>query len=207
MTQLFPKPRSRRFGQLNVGLVLYGSSLALLVTADLGLSPWDVLHQGVALTIGARLGFVVVATSFVVLLLWIPLKQPPGIGTILNAILIGLVFEATISVLPESVSVAGRWALLVAGVGLNGIATGMYVGAGLGPGPRDGLMTGIAARGHSLRTVRTSIEVSVLAAGWLLGGTVGIGTVTYALLIGPAVHLTLPYFTIAPVDAVDPVTA
>lgn len=194
---LLPKPQLRRLIQLNFGLVLFGASLALLVTAELGLDPWDVFHQGLARTTGARLGYTVVATSFVVLLAWIPIRQRPGIGTILNAVLVGLVFEVTIELLPESVSLVWRWVLLVAAIVLNAIATGLYVGAGLGPGPRDGLMTGIAARGHPLRVVRTSIEVVVLLAGWILGGTIGIGTLAYALGIGPLVHIALPYFTIA----------
>ena len=195
-TSLLPKPRWRRFIQLNFGLVLFGASLALLVTADLGLDPWDVFHPGLARTLDIRLGIAVVGTSFAVLLLWVPIRQRPGIGTVLNAILVGVVFEATIAVLPESASIGARWVLLVAAIVLNAIATGLYVGAGLGPGPRDGLMTGIAARGHPLRVVRTSIEVTVLVAGWLLGGSVGIGTLAYALGIGPLVHIALPYFTI-----------
>ncbi len=166
------------------------------MTADLGLDPWDVFHQGLARTLDIRLGIAVVGTSFAVLLLWVPIRQRPGIGTVLNAILVGVVFEATIAVLPESASIGARWVLLVAAIVLNAIATGLYVGAGLGPGPRDGLMTGIAARGHPLRVVRTSIEVTVLVAGWLLGGSVGIGTLAYALGIGPLVHIALPYFTI-----------
>lgn len=193
---LLPEPRIRRFVQLNVGLVLFGSSLALLITADLGLDPWDVLHQGISRTLDVRLGLAVVATSFVVLALWIPIRQRPGLGTVLNAILVGLVFEATISILPETDSLVVRWILLAAAVGVNAIATGMYVGAGLGPGPRDGLMTGIAAKGYKIRTVRTAIEITVLIAGWILGGSVGIGTVVYALGIGPLVHRALPFFTI-----------
>lgn len=193
---LLPKPQIRRLIQLNIGLVIFGASLALLVTADLGLSPWDVFHQGVARTTGARLGFVVVATSFVVLLAWIPIRERPGIGTVLNAILVGLVFEATIALLPESVPLGARWVLLFLAVGLNALATGLYVGAGLGPGPRDGLMTGIAARGFPVRVVRTSIEASVLVAGFLLGGSVGAGTLLYAFGIGPLIQIALPYFTI-----------
>ena len=192
-----PEPRVRRFSQLIAGLVLYGASLALLVTADFGLDPWDVFHQGLSETIDLRLGFAVVLTSFVVLILWIPIRQRPGLGTLMNAVLIGLVFEATIELLPDDASIGVRIALLLIAVGLNAVATGMYVGAGLGPGPRDGLMTGIAARGYAIKVVRTTIEVIVLAVGWLLGGSVGIGTVVYALGIGPLVHRTLPFFAIA----------
>lgn len=170
----------------------------MLVSAELGLDPWDVFHQGLAETIDQRLGFVVVGTSLFVLLLWIPLRQRPGIGTLANAVVVGLVFEASIAVLPEVSSMAGRLLMLVSAIVLNAIGTGLYIGAGLGPGPRDGLMTGLAARGLPLRLVRTGIEVTVLAIGWLLGGTVGIGTVLFAVSIGPLVHITLPFFTIGP---------
>jgi len=194
---VLPSPRLRRLIQLLFGLVLFGVSLAMLVSADLGLDPWDVLHQGIARTSGIRLGVVVVATSLTVLTLWLPLKQRPGIGTISNAVLVGVVFEATIALLAEPSSLIWRWILLAAAITLNAIGTGLYVGAGLGPGPRDGLMTGIAGRGYPIRRVRTGIEVAVLAAGWLLGGSVGLGTVAFALAIGPLVHITLPLFTIA----------
>lgn len=180
-------------------MVLFGFSLALFVVADLGLAPWDVFHQGVAETLGGRLGVWLIVTSLVVLLLWIPLRQRPGIGTLMNAVLVGLVFEASIVLLPDEIDVlGGRLALLGAGVVLNGLATGLYVGAGLGPGPRDGLMTGLAARGPSIRLVRTAIEIFVLSSGWLMGGSVGIGTVVFALAIGPLVQFFLPHFTIGP---------
>lgn len=193
---VLPEPRLRRLIQLIVGLVLFGVSLAMLVSADLGLDPWDVFHQGVARTGNIRLGVVVVSTSLVVLTLWRPLRQRPGIGTIMNAVLVGIVFEATIPLLGEPSSLIWRWILLAGAITVNAIGTGMYVGAGLGPGPRDGLMTGIAARGYPIRLVRTGIEVVVLVAGWLLGGSVGLGTVAFALAIGPLVHITLPLFTI-----------
>lgn len=193
---LLPAPELRRVIQLVVGLALFAVSLALLVTADLGLDPWDVFHQGLSRTFDVRLGAVVVVASFAVLALWIPLRQRPGLGTILNAILVGVVFEATITVLGNPESAPARWGTLAAAVALNAVATGMYIGAGLGAGPRDGLMTGLARRGHSIRTVRTGIEVAVLAIGWLLGGSVGAGTVVFAGSIGPLVHLTLPVFTI-----------
>ena len=191
-----PQPRIRRLLSLIVGLFLFGFSLALLVIADLGLDPWDVFHQGLAETFGLRLGVAVVGTSLFVLLLWIPLRQPPGIGTLANAIMVGTVFEASIAVLPDVSSLIGRFGLLFAAVGLNAIGTGLYIGAGLGPGPRDGLMTGLAAKGLPLRAVRTGIEMTVLVIGWLLGGSVGIGTLVYAFGIGPLVHITLPFFTI-----------
>jgi uncharacterized membrane protein YczE len=172
----------------------------MLVTAELGLDPWDVFHQGLARTFDVRLGPVVVLTSVAVLMLWIPLRERPGLGTVLNAVLVGLIFEGAIivvdAVLGDVGSTAARWAILASAIALNAIATGMYVGAGLGPGPRDGLMTGLARRGHSIRLVRTSIEVTVLGIGWLLGGRVGVGTVVFAVSIGPLVHLALPIFTI-----------
>lgn len=191
-----PQPRLKRLVSLSVGLVLFGFSLALLVSAELGLDPWDVFHQGLAETLGLRLGVAVVGTSLVVLLAWIPLRQPPGIGTLANAVAVGVVFEASIAILPEVSSLVARFALLVGAIVLNAIGSGLYIGAGLGPGPRDGLMTGLAAKGLPLRVVRTGIEVSVLAVGWLLGGTVGIGTVLFAVTIGPLVHITLPMLTI-----------
>ena len=187
---------ARRLGQLLTGLVLYGISDALLVLGGLGLDPWDVLHQGLARRTGIPIGTWTIIVGAAVLLLWIPLRQRPGIGTACNVIVIGTVIDLVLAVVPVPHAMPLRWASLLAGVALNGVATACYIGAGLGPGPRDGLMTGIARRGHSLRLVRTSIELSVLAAGWLLGGTVGIGTVLYAVSIGPLVHLLLPRLTI-----------
>lgn len=183
--------------QVLCGLVLYGVSMAMIVNADLGLDPWDVFHQGIARTFDWRLGFVTIGVSVAVLLLWIPIRQRPGLGTILNAVMVGGVFELTSPLLPHDLdSIAARTALLVGGVLANAIATAMYIGAGLGPGPRDGLMTGIAARGWPVRWVRTTIEVVVLSLGWVLGGSVGIGTVLYALAIGPLVHPLLPLASI-----------
>jgi len=181
---------------LLVGLVLFGISLALLVTAGLGLDPWDVFHQGVSRTIDVRLGAVVVVTSLAVMLLWIPLGLRIGLGTLFNAVVVGVVFEAAIGVLPEVSGVVARSATLVLAIVGNAAATGLYIGAGLGPGPRDGLMTGLAARGWTIRRVRTAIEVTVLAIGWLLGGDVGVGTVLFAVAIGPLVHIMLPLFAV-----------
>jgi uncharacterized membrane protein YczE len=186
---------ARRVLLLLAGLALYGISLSLLVQADLGVSPWDVFHQGVSRQIDVPLGSVLIATSFTVLLFWIPLQVRPGVGTIANAVVVGLVVDLALRVLPVPDPIAARFAFLVLGVVLNGVATGMYIGAGLGPGPRDGLMTGIAARGHSIRVVRTSIEVAVLLVGVALGGTVGVGTFVYALAIGPLAHVFLPVFS------------
>lgn len=188
--------RARRFVQLSAGLLLYGFSTALMVNADLGLSPWDVLHQGVGTQTALTIGQATVAISAVVLLLWIPLRQRVGAGTIANAVVIGVAVDISLALLPAVSGNAARGACLIVGVVLNGIATGVYVGAGLGPGPRDGLMTGIAARGHSVRVVRTTLEVLVLVIGFALGGTVGFGTVLYAIAIGPLAHVTIPYFTV-----------
>ena len=187
--------------QLLAGLALFGVSVALMIEADLGVDPWDVLHQGIARQIGSSVGTVVVATSVVVLLLWIPLRQRPGIGTVANALLVGVALDLALVALPRPDLMAGRLGFLGAGILLNGVATGMYIGAALGPGPRDGLMTGLAARGYSIRAARTSIEVLVLAAGWLLGGTVGVGTVLYALSIGPLAYVLIPFFAIVPPKA------
>lgn len=182
----------RRLSRLAVGLVLFGVSVALLVSAGLGVDAWDVLHQGLASRTGLSFGTVVIAVSVCVVLLWIPLRQRPGIGTVSNMVVVGLAADAALAVLPDAGLLTTRLAFLAAGILLNAVATALYIGAGLGPGPRDGLMTGLARRGHSLGVVRTSIELSVLAAGWVLGGDVGIGTLAYALTIGPLVQFLLP---------------
>lgn len=191
---------ARRLAQLGAGLVLYAASIAALVHAGLGTMPWDVLNQGVSRQIGWSLGTVTIAFSALILLLWIPLRQRPGIGTVANVLVIGLLvdpFLAMLGRLPE-LSPAAAAAMTVAGIALNGVATSLYIGAGLGPGPRDGLMTGLVARtGGSVRTIRSSIEVVVVLGGWALGGTLGLGTLAYALAIGPLVHVLLPYLTVA----------
>jgi uncharacterized membrane protein YczE len=183
-----------RLVQLYAGLVLYGVSSSLLVLAGLGLDPWDVFHQGLSRTFGLAIGTWAILVGVAVLLLWIPLRQRPGIGTVSNVVLVGATMDVVLGHVhaPDALSV--RIACLVCGVFLNGVATGAYIGAGLGPGPRDGLMTGLAARGHSIRVVRTGIELAVLVTGWLLGGTVGVGTVLYALSIGPLAHVFIPLF-------------
>ena len=183
-----------RLVQLYGGLVLYGVSSSLLVLAGLGLDPWDVFHQGLSRTFGLAIGTWAIIVGVVVLLLWIPLRQRPGIGTVSNVVLVGLTMNVVLGQVHAPHAMAARVACLVCGVFLNGVATGAYIGAGLGPGPRDGLMTGLAARGHSIRVVRTGLEVTVLVIGWLLGGTVGIGTVLYALSIGPLAHVFIPLF-------------
>ncbi len=184
-----------RLAQLYAGLLLYGISSSLLVLAGLGLDPWDVFHQGLSRTFGLAIGTWAIIVGVAVLLLWIPLRQRPGIGTVSNVILVGLTMNVVLGHFHQPHAMAARIACLACGVLLNGIATGMYIGAGLGPGPRDGLMTGLAARGHSIRVVRTGIEVLVLATGWLLGGTVGVGTVVYALSIGALAHVFIPLFS------------
>ena len=183
-----------RLVQLYGGLVLYGVSASLLVLAGLGLDPWDVFHQGLSRTFGLAIGTWAIIVGVVVLLLWIPLRQRPGIGTVSNVVLVGLTMNVVLGHVHAPHAMAARVACLVCGVFLNGVATGAYIGAGLGPGPRDGLMTGLAARGHSIRIVRTGLEVTVLVIGWLLGGTVGVGTVLYALSIGPLAHVFIPLF-------------
>jgi uncharacterized membrane protein YczE len=188
----------RRLAQLYAGLVLYGASMALQIRAGLGLDPWDVFHQGVADRTGLSFGTVVIVTGAVVLLGWIPLRQWPGFGTVSNVFVIGIAVDASLAVVPHAGSAPIAVAMLLSGVGLNGLAGGAYIGAGLGPGPRDGLMTGLVRRtGGSIRVVRTTIEVAVLVAGAALGGTVGIGTVVYAVSIGPLVHALLPRLTVA----------
>ena len=206
LAQLRAGRLTRRLTQLAVGLVLYGVSMAMMVRGGLGLDPWDVFHYGVASGIPLTFGGVVIVTGVAVLLLWIPLRQMPGLGTVANAVLIGLATDAALAVLVTPEAFAGRLGLLVGGVALNGLATALYIGSQFGPGPRDGLMTGLVRRtGLSVRLVRTSIEVSVVAVGWLLGGVVGAGTVLYALAIGPLVQLLLPRFIVdlEPADRSD----
>lgn len=184
---------TRRSIQLVAGLALYGGSMAMLTRAGLGLDPWDVLHEGLMKMTGLTFGTVTAIASVVVLLLWIPLKQRPGIGTVANIVIISLTVDLVRIFLPDQHVLGWQIFNLVAGVVLNGLAAAIYVGARLGPGPRDGLMTGFAARtGKSIRLVRTLIEITVLAGGWLLGGTVGLGTVLYALAIGPLTQAFLP---------------
>jgi len=185
----------RRTAQLLIGLWLFGASIAMLLRAGLGLDPWDVLHQGLAKESGLSIGLVVVLASVVVMALWIPLRQRPGIGTIANVVLVGVSLEATLAVLPTPTHLAWQITFLLTAVVGNAVATGLYIGARLGPGPRDGLMTGLAAHGVSIRVARTGIEAGVLAAGWLLGGQVGFGTVVFAVAIGPLVHVFMPLFT------------
>jgi uncharacterized membrane protein YczE len=194
---MLPRPVPRRLAQLFLGLVLYGATMALMVRSALGLNPWDVLHEGLSGLTGLTFGTVTIVVGALVLLAWVPLRQRPGVGTVANVFVIGLAVDATLWLLPEPEHLGVRVAYLLTGVVGNGIAGGMYIGAGLGPGPRDGLMTGLVRRtGLSVRLVRTSLELTVLAAGWLIGGTVGLGTVLYAVAIGPIVQLALRWFTV-----------
>lgn len=189
----------RRLLQLYVGLSLYGLSTAMFVRASLGADPWNVFHLGVTKLLAMDIGTVMILTGAAVLLFWIPLRQRPGLGTISNVIVIGLAADASLALIPPIDSLVVRSALLASAVIVNALATGMYIGAGFGAGPRDGLMTGIHARtGWSVRSVRTAIEVSVLLIGWALGGNLGVGTVLYALCIGPLIQLCLPWFRHTP---------
>ncbi|MFD3375876.1 MULTISPECIES: YitT family protein [unclassified Streptomyces] len=188
---------TRRLLQLYVGLALYGASSALLVEAGLGLEPWGVLHQGLAELTGLTIGVVSIIVGAVVLLLWIPMRQRPGLGTVSNVFVVGIAMDGTLALVPDAHALGIRVPLLVAGILLNGVATGLYIAARFGPGPRDGLMTGLHERtGRSIRLMRTAIEVAVVATGFVLGGTVGVGTVLYALAIGPLAQLFLRVFAV-----------
>ncbi len=200
VSRLFePIPRDRvmrRWAQLIIGVAMYGATAGMLVLGGLGLDPWDVLHQGLSRTFGLAIGTWAILVSLIVLSGWTVLRQRPGVGTLINAVGVGLVIDLLVSEFHQPHALWARIALMVGGVLGNGIATGLYIGAGLGPGARDGLTTGIASRGHSIRVVRTSIEATVLVTGFLLGGTVGVGTVLYALAIGPITHFTIPALAI-----------
>jgi uncharacterized membrane protein YczE len=190
---------ARRLLQLYIGLLVYGLAGALQVRSGLGLDPWDVFHQGIANHVGLQIGTVLILVGAAVLLLWIPLHQRPGLGTISNVVLVGVAMNLSLDWLPTPSVWEARVAYMVVGVVLTGLATGMYIGANFGAGPRDGLMTGLSrVTGRSIRVSRTAIEVTVLAIGWLLGGTVGIGTVVFALAIGPLAQIFLPIFALKP---------
>lgn len=188
----------RRLAQLCFGLTLYGVSMAMMLRATLGLDPWDVFHAGITLRLPLTFGQVTIVVGALVLLLWIPLRQWPGLGTLANVVVIGLAADAGLAMLGTPSGLAAQVGLLAAGLVLNGLAGGLYIGSQLGPGPRDGLMTGVAGRtGLSIRLVRTGLELTVLAVGWLLGGPVGLGTVLYAVSIGPLVQFFLPRVTVS----------
>jgi uncharacterized membrane protein YczE len=189
-----PSSMARRAGQCVAGLVICGTGVALIVDADIGLAPWDVLHKGISRQTGIGVGTVMIIVGFALLALWIPLRVRPGLGTILNALLIGGTVNVVLPHFPAPDRIGLQVAEMTTGVIAFGIGSALYIGAGLGPGPRDGLMTGIAARGYSLRLVRTGIEITVLATGWALGGSVGLGTAVFALSIGPIIHHFLGIF-------------
>jgi uncharacterized membrane protein YczE len=185
---------SVRLLKLYGGLVAFGAGLALMLRADLGLGPWDVLHQALAQRLGLPIGWVVNGVAVLVMLAWIPLRERPGLGTVSNVLVVGLAVDETLRVLPEPGPLPLRYAFLALGILGTAAATGLYVGAGFGPGPRDGLMTGLARHGIPVRVARTGIELAVLGLGLALGGPVGVGTVIFTLTIGPLVQLALHRF-------------
>ncbi|ARP69211.1 hypothetical protein LK07_04920 [Streptomyces pluripotens] len=198
----------RRLIQLYGGLALYGASSGLLVVAGLGLEPWNVLHQGLARLTGLTIGVVSIIIGATVLLLWIPLRQRPGLGTVSNVFVVGLAMDGTLALVPDVRSLTARVPLLLAGIVLNGAATGLYISARFGPGPRDGLMTGLHLRtGRSIRLMRTAVEVAVVVTGFALGGTIGVGTVLYAVSIGPLAQLFLRMFAVPAAPAGSTVVA
>lgn len=204
MAQMAWKRLLRRVTQLYIGLLLYGLSAALQVRSGLGLDPWDVFHQGLSEHLGLAIGTVSIIVGAAVLLGWVPLRQRPGLGTVSNVVLIGVSMNASLMWLPHVHLVGWRITDMLAGVLLCGVATGMYIGANLGPGPRDGLMTGLARRtGRSIRLTRTALEVTVLATGWLLGGTVGVGTVVFAVTIGPLAQVFMPLFDVSAAEIAE----
>lgn len=184
----------QRFVNLILGLILFGLGIGLMLQSRLGLPPWDVLHQGLVNHFGLTIGVWSIITSVVVLIGWLPLRERFGVGTLLNAVIIGIAIDLSALVIPAPEAMVWRILLMAAGILIIGFASGLYIGAHLGPGPRDGLMTGIARRGPSIRLTRTVIEITVLAIGWMLGGTFGIGTIAFALLVGPIVQFFLPRF-------------
>lgn len=199
---------TRRLLQLYIGLALYGVSSALLVRGGLGLEPWGVLHQGLAERTGLTIGVVSIIVGAAVLLLWIPIRQRPGLGTVSNVFVIGIAMDGTLALVPDAHGLAVQIPVLIGGIVLNGVATGLYIAARFGPGPRDGLMTGLhRVTGRSIRLVRTAIEVAVVATGFVLGGTVGVGTIAYALAIGPLAQLFLRVFAISDQGTVSTVVA
>lgn len=196
---------SDRLPRLLGGLVLGGVGIAGMVRAELGLPPWSVLDHGINVHTGIPIGTVSILVGAVVLATWLILRERPGLGTVLNIIVIGVVIDLTLWLLPPTENLALRVAYLVVGVFIWGPGSGLYIGAGLGPGPRDGLMTGLAARGvGSVRVVRTGLELTALAVGWLLGGSVGIGTLAFALTIGPNVQFFLERLSYRPAGTTGP---
>lgn len=199
MHRFWPTDRPlERIVRCVIGLALFGIGIALLLDADLGAAPWDVFHTGVSEHTGLPVGTVIILTGVAILVLWIPLREQPGLGTILNALEIGIVVDLVLPLIPDPELLVPRLAMMAGGIVVIAIGSGLYIGAGLGPGPRDGLMTGLARRGISVRLARTGIEVTVLVLGVLLGGAIGVGTAAFALGIGPLVQAFLPRLTMVP---------
>ena len=194
----------RRLPRLIVGLVVCGVGIAMMVSANLGLAPWDVLHQGIAKRTGIAIGTVGIIVGVGVLATWVPLKERFGIGTLINVVLIGVTIDVALPRLPDHPSAPAQWFLLLVGAFLLGPGGALYIGVGLGAGPRDGIMTSLAARGFTLWKVRTTMELTVLVAGWLLGGSVGIGTILFAASIGPNVHFFLERWSLEPISSIHP---
>jgi uncharacterized membrane protein YczE len=192
LRRLCPDRPVQRLTRCVVGLACFALGISMFVTAGLGLAPWDVFHQGVSSHTGLSLGWAIEIVGFLLLLLWIPLRQRPGIGTILNAVEIGLVVNLIGDHLPSTDRLVPRLAYVVGAVTVIAVGSGLYIGAGLGTGPRDGIMVGLAGRGYSVRVTRTVLEAAVMAAGVLLGGHIGIGTLAFMLGIGPMVHVLIP---------------
>ncbi len=180
------------------GLALFGVGISLILQAHLGAAPWDVFHQGVSELTGISIGNVIVIVRVLLLLLWIPLRQRPGVGTLLNALMVGIVVDVVLPLLPDTDRLVARALFLAAGIVAIAIGSGLYIGSGLGAGPRDGIMIGLRDRGFSVRWGRTAIEIVVLAVGVILGGTVGVGTVAFTFSIGPMVHIVLPRLSLPP---------
>jgi uncharacterized membrane protein YczE len=197
ITPVLPRPRLRRLAQLYLGLYLYGLSGALLIRSDLGAMPWDVLSQGLSNQTGLSIGTWSVIIGALIMLLWIPLRQKPGLGTLSNVIVIGVSVDLSLWLIPTTDFLPFQILLLISGVLVCAIATGCYIGVGLGPGPRDGLMTGLASLGLSIRLARTIIEVTVALLGFLMGGTVGLGTLVFMIAIGPLAQIFLPMMRMA----------
>jgi uncharacterized membrane protein YczE len=191
-----------RLARCVFGLAVFGTGVAMQKHGNLGLPPWDVFHDGFSSIVGFSFGHTIVATSALVMLLWIPLRQMPGLGTLINAVEIGVVADLYLSNVPPATNPFARVALMLGGIVVTGIGSGIYIGAGLGPGPRDGLMTGLAAKGLRISVARTSVEVTIMVIGVLLGGSIGVGTLAFAVLIGPIVARTLPYFRMRPRESV-----
>ena len=187
----------RRLVRCLVGLALFAVGISLQMNANIGAPPWDVFHQGVAKQTETSIGKIIVMTGFALLTLWIPLKQKPGLGTILNALEIGLVADIALEIIPEPNNILIRIIMVVVGIVTVAIGTGLYIGSALGPGPRDGLMTGLAKRGIPIRVGRTAIEITVLIVGMILGGQVGIATFAFAFGVGPLVHFFLPRLAVS----------